>query len=459
MVYIGLVVDGTLDICKLERAHQQLVKLWPPVGGTLDRSTSPWSFNTGSHVDFKARTLDQALADLDIIPFGDTSSTLPTLHKLGSTSDNTFHFDTNRGIFPPDILFGLRVTILRDATLLGMRFVHHLFDGQASFDVAEAYCDIVNGRLPLELIPPPDISCFLSEKINGEDKLPPSVRPGHRTVGPLSGSITPGVKPLLTYIGSCFWGKFKAKVGLEEQDDERMVHLPSGFVSQLQVLCQEELDTAAKNGELEEGAGLELTKNDVVSAWILKGAYAALPPSESQTINLYYNLNYRPFLDSLPENQCYIHNSIYSIRTHFDSLSKFQNTPLSRIALESRLTVTRNKQPSVVKETVQFYEARPREPFAPFPADEPCVLGFLPIITHWTGFGFNALDFSGALTGASGSGKVVYTQPQGGLPFGLTLKPTIFVLKDGRGGYWMRTTLLGRHWKGVEERLASDKHD
>jgi hypothetical protein len=158
----------------------------------------------------------------------------------------------------------------------------------------------------------------------------------------------------------------------------------------------------------------------------------------------------------LPPNQCYIHNSFYSIRTHFETLSKFQNSPLSRIALESKLTVTRNKQPSVVKATLQFYESRPTQAFAPYPTDEPCAVEFVPIISHWTGFDFNSLDFSGALK--VGSGKVIYTQPKGGLPMNVAIKPTIFVLKDGRGGYWIRSLLLGRGWKGVEEMIASGNH-
>lgn len=274
MVYIGMVVDGILDAGKLERAHQRLVELWPPVGGTLDRSTSPWSFSNGSNVDFKARTLNKALADVNIIPFKSASSTHPTLHKLGNDTDSSFHFDNPRGVFPPDVLFGLRVTVLRDATLLGMRYVHHLFDGEACYDVARAFCDIVNDKAPLELIPPPDLSCFLSEKINGEDKYPPNVHPGHFTVGPQSGSITPGIKPLLTYFTSCLMGKLKANLGLEEKDDERMIHLPAEFVARLRARCQAELDDAAKNGELKEGAGVELVKNDIVSAWILKVRYS-----------------------------------------------------------------------------------------------------------------------------------------------------------------------------------------
>jgi hypothetical protein len=132
--------------------------------------------------------------------------------------------------------------------------------------------------------------------------------------------------------------------------------------------------------------------------------------------------------------------------------------PLSRVALEGRLSVIRNKQPSVVKASVQFYETRPKAMFAPYPENESCALGFMPIITHWTGFEFNSLDLSGALQGP-GSGKVVFTQPDGVLPFGIKLKPMTFVLKDGRGGYWLRTILLARGWKGVEQRMAAGKYD
>ena len=59
-------------------------------------------------------------------------------------------------------------------------------------------------------------------------------------------------------------------LGLVERTEERYIHLSGQLVQQWRDSCQKELEGMAKNGELLEGAGIELTKNDVIAAWYLK---------------------------------------------------------------------------------------------------------------------------------------------------------------------------------------------
>ena len=47
-----------------------------------------------------------------------------------------------------------------------------------------------------------------------------------------------------------------------------------------------------------------------------------------------------------------------------------------------------------------------------------------------------------------GTGKVVFVQPRVALPMGITVDPLAIVLKDGKGGYWIRANLSRNGWKG-----------
>ncbi|KAF8990928.1 hypothetical protein BDQ17DRAFT_1433417 [Cyathus striatus] len=415
-VLVGLIVSGVLDEGKLENAHRELVERWPAVGGTLIKDTTPFSFSSGSTVNFGSRSLPQKLENLQALThFSQTSFSHPTYHDMHATeSDRLFHYDTINSLLPPDTLFALRVTTLEDATLLGFRFSHHLFDGQACYDTIKAYCNLVSGNAIPELIPPLDISTCLSELVHGEDSLPPNVRKDHPHLHP-SVNFSLGFVAVAKYVGTSLFAKLMAKVGLAEGDDERMVHVPGGFVEELRNQCQDELNEAARRGELEEGAGLELSRNDVLTAWFLKSSYASSVPSETQGIDLYFSVNYRSFLGPLPPNQLYLHNSFCNIRTNFPSVSNFQQSSLSRIALAIRLTCVRNKQPSAIRSALQFWE-RPEAGanIIQTPPDLPFVLGYVPIVTHWTTFEYCKLNFGGAMKSGSGSGKVIYTSGKKG---------------------------------------------
>jgi hypothetical protein len=129
---------------------------------------------------------------------------------------------------------------------------------------------------------------------------------------------------------------------------------------------------------------------------------------------------------------------------HWDSLQVFQDSSLGSLAMVIRRSVLCNKQPEIIKANVEFHE----EHFADFVAPTP---SRLPIVTSWTAFEHNGLDFSAALIGgqegSTGEGKVVFTQPKVEFPLGIILDGA-FVLKDGSGGYWILANLSQTGWKG-----------
>lgn len=112
----------------------------------------------------------------------------------------------------------------------------------------------------------------------------------------------------------------------------------------------------------------------------------------------------------------------------------------------------RHKQPSVVREALEFWEANPTTL---------ATLGgpgvrwdFWPFLTTWTRFEYNGMDFSAALVPAEKSrgdvtaGKVIFTQPYAAFPAAVRLDPYAFLVKDGQGGYWLNACLGKASWKG-----------
>ncbi|KAF8990939.1 hypothetical protein BDQ17DRAFT_1433427 [Cyathus striatus] len=464
-VFIGLVVSGILDIPKLENAHRELVCLWPALGGELVISKTPYEFTSGDIVNFNSRHLSLTRAELPLVTTTQTSSnSKPTVYRMAEESDKLFHFDTMEKFPPPDTIFALRVTVLLDATLLGFRLTHHLCDGEACFDVVKAYSDLINGRRVPELVPPPDIESYLSEQVHGEDCSPPTVSPDNSAW--IEKNLSVGVVAILMYTYVLVVRLIMVRLGLRESDEERMIHLPVDFVAKLREECQGEID-AAYEREKPDVKGLEVTRNNVITAWLLKSLYSKFAPSTKIGLDISISINYRPYISSPLPNTKYLHNSFYNTRTPFASLAQFQSLSTSQVALELKKTCVRNKQPSVVRSNINFLE-RVNAVATPHPPDR--ILGIrveheMPMFSHWTTFQYHLLDFSGALVdfdqnelqrdGRTGSGKVVYTLPSAVFPYGFKMRPLGFFVKDGMGGYWLRMRLSMTGWKGVEESIGS----
>jgi hypothetical protein len=170
----------------------------------------------------------------------------------------------------PENIFALRVTVLTDATLLGFRVPHHLCDGQSTFTVVKAYCDLVSNRPIPKLVPSPDITTPLSTQVEGKDSLPAGISMENaRFLNPAE-NLAVGNLYLAQNLGYLMGQGFGRLVGVVPQTEERYIHLSRQLVQRWRDDCQKELERMAKDGELPEGAGIELTKNDVITAWYLK---------------------------------------------------------------------------------------------------------------------------------------------------------------------------------------------
>lgn len=69
-----------------------------------------------------------------------------------SAVDEKFIFDV-----PPNLAsnFRLRVTLLRNATLLCFGITHHICDGNDCWEVVKAFCDLLSNKpIPLFALPP-----------------------------------------------------------------------------------------------------------------------------------------------------------------------------------------------------------------------------------------------------------------------------------------------------------------
>jgi len=178
----------------------------------------------------------------------------------------------------------------------------------------------------------------------------------------------------------------------------------------------------------------------------LQTAFRPSPPDDLP-VDLAYSFDPRPVLKSEP-GTIYFHNSFYTIRTHWPSLRQFNQSSVARAALDIRLSVIRSKQPSAVRKALQFMEAHITDHvMLGAPGTR---LDFLPMINPWTTFAFNDLDFSAALVDSNKfgqSGKVVFTHPWIALSGHLKIEPFFTSIKDGNGGYWLRSNLSASRWK------------
>lgn len=219
------------------------------------------------------------------------------MYKNGGPRDTLFHFDSMRAFNRlNDTLFALRVTVLKDATLLGFRVAHHFCDGEGLYDIIKAYCDIIWDRPIPDLILPPDTKVPLSSLVQGKDSLPENVDEDIRLPHP-SKNFAFGFRSLLLVIGYIFLRLFAGWLGILPSSEWKYIHLPKGIVEGWRDECQKELDEDASKGRLREGAGVELTKNDVITAWFLKVILNPSTPSlliaKEQYIRLRFSMSHR----------------------------------------------------------------------------------------------------------------------------------------------------------------------
>jgi hypothetical protein len=230
--------------------------------------TRPYSFKTGNKIDFKARHVNKSIRQVFPVDYNIEDTDKPTYQP--NPGDAEFHFDSLTAVGLPKRLVTIRVTVLKDATLLGFRFPHHFVDGNSQYELIQVYCDLVaNKKIPTITVPP-DVETPLSNLVLGTDNLPAVVRSGRGAFVDPSENVSVGFWPLMKFIAAALSRTLLSKIGLNAKDELRFIHIPATIVKQWQEECQRELDHLASEGKLKEGAGLRLSKNDILTAWFLK---------------------------------------------------------------------------------------------------------------------------------------------------------------------------------------------
>ncbi|KAF3928127.1 hypothetical protein AA313_de0204189 [Arthrobotrys entomopaga] len=449
LTIVGLSISGRLDVDLLEQKHRELVRLWPVLGGELVTKQTPYSMTTGSTVDFKHRTLDSKLKDVTPVAFDiskeeregikplmrtyRSGSGVLTVHDLCFDAVTTLNATVGG-------LFAIRVTLLQDATILTFKFAHFLVDGQGCYDIIEQYNNLLHGRAMPKAVPPPGIDKKLSSLITGKDTLPVA-SPAKGGWEYMRNWMGVGTMGWIQLIFQSIFNDYSPMLGWGAHGVEKHVYLPPKFIEDLQESCQAEIDGIEVSRE-----DLRLSKMDVLSAWWLKRTYANL--SDSIVLNMGYAFN---FGDKIPVNpsEKYFQGHYYGLYVPMDTVGDMKKLSLAQIALKIRRNVRIAKQPSVIRDNLQYMESIQREKVIPR-AKGGDNKGS-PLFSAWTRFPFEKLDFSSALQKGPGTGQVLFNNSRIVLPMNINWKPKLTIFNDTKGGIWCQAMQLPSHWKGFED--------
>ncbi|KAF3935473.1 hypothetical protein ABW20_dc0109976 [Dactylellina cionopaga] len=240
-------------------------------------------------------------------------------------------------------------------------------------------------------------------------------------------------------IGQCLLQDYGAKLGLAEPGVEKHIYLPANFIKDLQESCQKEVDgILASTGE-----EAIISKMDVVNAWWLKRIYANL--RENIVVTMGYAFN---FSDRIPQvsSEKFFQGHYYGVYLPLGTVAEVKKESIARLALKIRRSVARAKQPSVIRDNLEFFESVQNQKIIPQPKGgeiEGC-----PLFSSWNRFPFEKLDFSPALAGNQGTGRVLFNNSRIVLPMNITWKPKLLFFNDAEGGVWCQSMQLPSHWKG-----------
>lgn len=244
--------------------------------------TSPYTFKTGSTVDFKSRSIDASVSKYFPVDREQSDSDIPTYIALteANAPDTMFHFESFAPLHQlPYNLFAVRVTVLTDATLLGFRVPHDLCDGGSLYEIIKAYRAIIAGTETPQFVPPPDIGRPMSKMLRDDPGVPLPLGVSIENVQLLNPNeaYLAGFGPFLRFVVYLFWVMFARKLGLMTRSEERLIHLSGNLVERWRSECQEELDQSALLHDQGRAQTVMLTKLDVISAWFLKVSPATSP--------------------------------------------------------------------------------------------------------------------------------------------------------------------------------------
>ncbi|KAL2010336.1 hypothetical protein VTN00DRAFT_6143 [Thermoascus crustaceus] len=342
----------------------------------------------------------------------------------------------------PDNVFLLRVTVLRDATLLSFGISHRLADATAQHQVIKAFCDLLSGNSIPELILPPDArGTNMSELVIPDTKASDIPSVDYKTH---QDNFMGGFFPLVKLVLKTLWTEVLRMIGLRERLEGKFVYLPGPWVNGVRNAALETLKTQIQPKQHD---GVEPTKNDIITTWLLKTIHDRVQRSDDP-VDFYGPLNYRSAIPPPPAGTTWIHDSVGPLR-HQLTVAQIQTESIATFARGLRLTTLRYKQASSIREYLRFCEDHVTETLIPR-VRKPSWNLPLTVVSSWTTLDFAALDFSGAAPEKK-EAKVIFVNPIArGMRSGFW--PSAFTIKDKDGGYWVRAYMTPSAWQHLYHR-------
>lgn len=196
-------------------------------------------------------------------------SNIPTY--TSTIPSELFHFDSiQRFNFLPKNILAIRVTVLKDATLLGFRNPHLFFDADSTYQIIKAYSDIIAGKeIPTSvLLPDSPLSEILRDEVQFQLLDGVEVE-GTPYLLPLE-KLQLGLVPLLGTLADAAIKNLGSMLGISSMVSEgRFIHLPGTLVEQWKSECEAELGTGTSSTP-------KISKLDVVTAWFIKVSFQIL---------------------------------------------------------------------------------------------------------------------------------------------------------------------------------------
>ncbi|KAL4868858.1 hypothetical protein BDV12DRAFT_196838 [Aspergillus spectabilis] len=436
LVNVGLVVDDVLDASILQDKYTQLIELWPQLGGSLLTIFDTRKFQCGSTADFKSRTLNEDLSSF--LPFSRPvgSATPKILLDDPASTDSKFFFQVSSNL---KSISKLRVTILKNATLLGFSFSHALSDGKSSYDIIRYFCDLLSSKpLPTFILPPDATGERISDLLRDKAPAPASAQPGTETF--VSSHLTAlklHAKYMLLRVGEI--------LGLSSKLTYKTVYIPGPWVDEIRKRAQKELESS------DEHSAVHLTRNDIIAALYLKMVYNWKKTNDSP-VDYIGPINYRGLLEPSKPGTHYMHNSVVFLLCQF-SERELQTSSIAIVAARIRLATIQYTHPAMIRSEILHFEDRV---LAPAMQDiRGGVRWGTLMATPWTTFNYTSLDFSGA-SREGRTPSVVFVNPSVPLTLGDLPSPLAINVKDGAGGYWFRAANSQRGWETFERCISMD---
>lgn len=174
---------------------------------------------------------------------------------------------------PTTNVLAIRVTVLRDATLLGFRTPHYLCDAKSIYNIVKGYSDLISGRDILDLVLPSDTE----ELPPDNEKVVNDLKPAGISTGDAL-LFTPPTAYNLSFRSSIRWAVaclvqvISGKLRTPNCCREKYIYVSEKLISQWKSDCQREVDNHGMTETVLEDykVPIKLSNLDVLVGWHMK---------------------------------------------------------------------------------------------------------------------------------------------------------------------------------------------